>query len=157
MIKKFNTFILEARSPLEIVKDIDIKKVDGELYKLISSDINAVKYLINTGLNVNLENGLPLISAAKSENKPLVDLLITNGADLLVNNSIIFKILSKNGMSEMLVYLINKLLSDNSKIARNKNFYSELIKSASESENISGIKKQEIINIIKTQEQKNCI
>ena len=86
-IKTFKLFTESARNTLEIAKEIisSNKQVDGELYTLISTDINAVQYLIDNGLDVNLENGLPLVSASRSNNKTLVDLLLRNGAEIKLN------------------------------------------------------------------------
>jgi ankyrin repeat protein len=157
-IKTFKLFTESARPPLEIAKEIvaSNKKVDGELYTLISTDINSVKYLIDNGLNVNLENGLPLISAARSNNKPLVDLLLSNGAEIELNNYNVLKVLAKKGINEMLEYLINKLVVKSDLIVNNCDFYDELIKSCTESEEISGITKQKTIKLITSYQENYC-
>ena len=157
-IKSFKLFTESARPPLEIAKEIvsSNKKIDGELYTLISTDINSVKYLIDNGLNVNLENGLPLISASRSNNKPLVDLLLKNGAEIELNNYNVLKVLAKKGINEMLEYLINKLIVKNDLIANDCNFYDELVKCCTESEEISGITKQQTIKLIKSYQENYC-
>lgn len=156
-IKTFKLFTESARNTLEIAKEIisSNKQVDGELYTLISTDINAVQYLIDNGLDVNLENGLPLVSASRSNNKTLVDLLLRNGAEIKLNNYNVLKILAKKGINEMLEYLISKLIVKNDPITKDCEFYSELETACRESESISGIKKEETITLIKSY-QSNC-
>jgi hypothetical protein len=56
----------------------------------------------------------------------------------------------------MLEYLINKLVVKSDLIVNNCDFYDELIKSCTESEEISGITKQKTIKLITSYQENYC-
>lgn len=155
-IKSFRNFINEAKTPLETVKDLVVKnkKIDSELYTLVCNDIEVVKYLIENGLDVDMNKGLPLLSASKNGKKDIVDLLIKNGANLLIDDLRIFKFICRLCKNDMIEYLVSKLYRNS--LHKDTNFYKKLKSFVASSESVSGESKKQTIDLIESLASKNC-
>lgn len=85
----------------------------ANIYEKVGNDYEAIKYLIEAGLDVNFENGLPLRTAAKNTNykdaTKIMDLLVDAGADISLRRYMVLKWASENGSLDILQYILNKI------------------------------------------------
>ena len=66
--------------------------VSPEVFDSVVDDYDGVKYLIDAGMDVNFETGVPLRKAARADNLSVVKLLVENGADITVRRHMVVKL-----------------------------------------------------------------
>ena len=79
------------------------------IFEKVSNDYDAIKYLIDAGMEVDFEQGLPLRNAARSGRKDIMELLIHYGAKISTRRFMVVKWACECGAVDILEYLLKKL------------------------------------------------
>ena len=87
--------------------------ITNEIFNSIADDYDGVKYLIDAGMDVNFEDGMPLRIAAKAGNINVMKLLLDNGAEISQRRYMVVKWASEWGRLDILKFLLSKLKEKN--------------------------------------------
>jgi len=86
----------------------------SEIYTGVSHDYDAVKYLIDAGLDINFDNGFPLRQACKhpdeNEANKLIDLILKHGGDLTARRYMAVKWLAEHARPNTLDHVLKRIL-----------------------------------------------
>ena len=81
------------------------------IFEKVSNDYDAIKYLIDAGMEVDFEQGLPLRNAARSGRKDIMELLIHYGAKISTRRFMVVKWACECGavdiLGEMVFYVFS--------------------------------------------------
>lgn len=83
--------------------------ITNDIFNSVAEDYSAIKYLLDAGVDVDFENGMPLRTAAKSGRKDIMELLITRGAKISTRRYMVVKWAAEWGREDILTYLLDKL------------------------------------------------
>jgi Ankyrin repeats (3 copies) len=81
----------------------------SSVFESVSNDYDAIKYLIDAGMDINFDNGLPLRTAAKNGRLDIMKLLIDNGAKINIRRFMVFKWAAEWGRTDILKFLLDEL------------------------------------------------
>lgn len=68
--------------------------------------VNLVKYLIDKGADIHVDEETPLINAVTNNDLEVVECLVNNGADVCAKNNLPIKIAAKNSNEAMVKYFV---------------------------------------------------
>jgi len=126
--------------------------VTNEVFKSIQNDYDAIKYLIDAGMNVNFENGYPLRNACKLEDPELackiIDLLVRHGANISERRYMAVKSAAEYGKIKILDHLLTILAEKDSKTTT-KESKDEWLKWASTSEAVDDKIRKSVMDVFK--------
>lgn len=75
---------------------------------VINNNVEIVQFLIDNGADLNINDGICLTSAAFYKNLNMLKLLVENGADVNINNGWPLQLSARDGNKEIVQYLINQ-------------------------------------------------
>jgi hypothetical protein len=83
--------------------------VTNEIFSSVSNDYDAVKYLLDAGMDPDFEQGLPLRTAAKHDRLDILELLVSRGAKISTRRYMVIKWAAEWAKINILTWLLNKL------------------------------------------------
>ena len=83
--------------------------LSSAVFEKVCNDYDAVKYLIDAGMDVNFEQGLPLRTASKNGREDIMRLLFDNGAKISTRRFMVVKWAAEYGRVKILEFLLNQL------------------------------------------------
>ena len=91
-----------------LVENFDINREDALRWSAQNGHFKVVEYLISTGVNVNIDNNYPLISAAGNGHLSLVKYLVSKGADVHAKDDRPLRWSAYNGQLHVVKYLVEE-------------------------------------------------
>ena len=87
--------------------------ITNEIFNSIAGDYEGVKYIIDAGMDVNYDEGMPLRLAAKAGNINVIRLLLDSGAQITQRRYMVVKWSAEWGRVDILRFLLSKLREKN--------------------------------------------
>ena len=86
--------------------------ITNEIFNSVSNDYDGVKYLLDSGVEPDYDQGLPLRTAAKNNRIDILELLVNRGAKISTRRYMVVKWAAEWANVDVLKWLLNKLESE---------------------------------------------
>ena len=150
-------------NPIKFAKDLDMIKtlvknnceLTNEVLNTIINDLDAMKFVLQNGIDVNFEKGYPLRAASRNQNLDVIKLLVTHGANVAERRYMVIKQCVEYATNEILKYLLDELESGDSNFknpASKQKLLAEWISWCSTSLQTTPEQKEEVVEILKSHE-----
>lgn len=147
--------VIKFAKNLKMIKKLvsEGSSITTDIYNSCSKDYDAVKYLLEHGIDPNFEVGLPLRTATKLGDLKMLDLLISYGADISQRRYMVLKWALDRFDLEIFDFLFKKLKEQKNPIAtdpaRVEAFIKECIFWCEGSDKLEDAQRDKVINHLK--------